>query len=95
LMKKSMVLGLMFIFGWESIVQYLPGTTQKFTFIHYIKSMLPYSSEDGGLLSSLMQRLEPSSTVESVTVLLLILAVSLGAACYVFKTKEYIIADSV
>ncbi|MCP5050005.1 MAG: ABC transporter permease subunit [bacterium] len=94
-MKKSILLGLLFIFGWENIVQYFPGSTQKFTLIHYIKSMLPYSDDGGGFLRFLMKRLEPSSTVESVTVLVIILVVALALASYVFKNKEYILSDSV
>jgi ABC-2 type transport system permease protein len=95
LLKKSMILGLFFIFGWENVVQYFPGTTQKFTVIHYIKSMLPYSQEKNAFLRLLLARLEPSSPVEAVTILLILTVVTLAAAAYVFQNKEYIISDAV
>jgi ABC-2 type transport system permease protein len=90
LFKKSMILGLLFIFGWESVVQYFPGTTQKFTLIHYVKSLLPYSTEN---VKFLVFRLEPSPLLESFIVLVLVTLVSLVMACLIFNRKEYVLAD--
>lgn len=90
LIKKSVILGLLFIFGWENVVQYFPGVTQKFTFIHYIKSLLPYSSEN---IKFLVFRLEPSGTGESILVLFLLTVISLIAATIIFNRKEYILSD--
>lgn len=90
-LKKSLILGLMFIFGWESIVHYLPGVTQKFTLIHYIKSLLPASSES---VKFLVFKLEASPVLESIAVLLIIALVSLIAGAVVFKRKEYILSDT-
>ena len=96
LFKKSMVLGIMFIFGWENVVQYIPGTTQKFTIIHWIKSLLPAAASDSGsFLRFLVFRLEPSSTVESLVVLILFIAAALVASSIIFKNKEYILSDTV
>lgn len=89
-LKKSLILGLMFIFGWESIVHYLPGVTQKFTLIHYIKSLLPVTSES---VKFLIFKLEPSTVFESIVVLSGITLVSLVAAAFIFKHKEYILSD--
>ena len=96
IMKKAgVVLGLLFIFGWENSVQYFPGVTQKFTVIHWIKSMLPRVSEDSSFLQILMFRLEPSSTLESLVVLTIFVIGALTAASFVFRNKEYILSDSV
>jgi ABC-type transport system involved in multi-copper enzyme maturation permease subunit len=96
IMKKAgVVLGLLFIFGWENSVQYFPGVTQKFTVIHWIKSMLPRVSEGSSFLQILMFRLEPSSTVESLVVLTIFVIAALTAASFVFRKKEYILSDSV
>jgi ABC-type transport system involved in multi-copper enzyme maturation permease subunit len=94
-MKKSLIFGLFFIFGWENVVQYFPGTTQKFTVIHYIKSLLPYAHEKNAFLRILLARLEPSSPAEAITILLILTVVVLAAASYVFQNKEYIISDAV
>ena len=47
-LKKSVLFGLFFSFGWENVVQYFPGSTQKFTVVHYLKSLLPYRPMGGG-----------------------------------------------
>jgi ABC-type transport system involved in multi-copper enzyme maturation permease subunit len=91
LIKKSVILGLLFIFGWENVVQYFPGVTQKFTFIHYIKSLLPYTADN---VKFLVFKLEPSGTAESIVVLLLLTLLSLFAASLIFKGKEYILSEN-
>jgi ABC-2 type transport system permease protein len=93
--KAGVVLGLLFIFGWETIVQYFPGITQKFTVIHWIKSMLPRVSEGSSFLKVLMFRLEPSSPVEALVVLTIFITGALAIAANVFKNKEYILSDNV
>jgi ABC-type transport system involved in multi-copper enzyme maturation permease subunit len=94
-LKKSVLFGLFFCFGWESIVQYFPGSTQKFTIMHYLKSLLPAASSGGasGPLSFLFIRLEPSSPAAAVVTLAILTAVFLGAAGFVFSRKEYIFVD--
>ncbi len=90
-MKKSIVFGLFFIFGWESVVQFFPGTTQKMTICHYVKSLLPHKlDEASGFLSF---RLSPSSGVESVLTLLLLTAAFLALSIFLFQRKEYSLAD--
>jgi len=91
LIKKSVILGLLFIFGWENVVQYFPGVTQKFTVIHFIKSLLPYTADN---VKFLVFKLEPSGTAESIVVLLLLTLLSLFAASLIFKRKEYILSEN-
>ena len=90
-MKKSILLGLFFVFGWESVVQYFPGVTQKFTIIHWIKSLLPVQADQGGFL---IFQLQPSPALESVAVLLIAGLLFLAAAVFIFERKEYILSDN-
>jgi len=90
-MKKSILLGLFFVFGWESVVQYFPGVTQKFTIIHWIKSLLPVQSSQGGFL---IFQLQPSPALESIVVLLAAGALFLFLAVFIFKRREYILSDN-
>lgn len=92
-LKKSILFGLFFCFGWESVVQYFPGTTQKFTIMHYLKSLLPAVSLGGEKLSFLVFRLEPSSAAASITTLLVLTAVFLALAGLIFSRKEYLFDD--
>ncbi|MBN2399132.1 MAG: ABC transporter permease subunit [Candidatus Aminicenantes bacterium] len=90
-MKKSILIGLFFVFGWESVVQYFPGVTQKFTIIHWIKSLLPVGASQGGFL---IFQLQPSPALESILVLLAAGALFLFLAVFIFERKEYILSDN-
>lgn len=90
-LKKSIMFGLIFSFGWENVIQYFPGSTQRFAIAHYLKSLLPRVS--GGRFSFLLFRLEPTSPVVAVLVLFLITAFFLGLACLFFSVKEYMFED--
>lgn len=89
--KKSILFGLIFAFGWENVIQYFPGSTQKFTIVHYLKSLLPAPVSDR--FSFLTFRLESTSPGMSIFMLFLIAAGFLFLACLVFTYKEYIFED--
>jgi ABC-type transport system involved in multi-copper enzyme maturation permease subunit len=91
LLKKSILVGLMFILGWESIVQFFPGVTQKLTVNHYIKSLLPIQL--GGKENILSIQLQPSPVSESIIMLLLITVVLMALAIFIFYRKEYVLSD--
>lgn len=93
-MKKSVLFGLFFSFGWETIVQYFPGSTQKLTVMHYLKSILrPETSGPGGALSFLFVRLEPTSVPVAVLTLLAIAAAALALAASLFTRREYLFEE--
>lgn len=95
-LRKSILFGLVFSFGWENVVQYFPGTTQKFTIMHYLKSLLPGlqagggTSDEAGLLKLLLFRLEPTSVPVAIITLVVLTAVFLASACWIFSRKEYL-----
>jgi ABC-2 type transport system permease protein len=91
--KRAVIFGLFFSFGWENVVQYFPGSTQKFTIIHYLKSLLPAMSSDDGKISFLRFNLEPSHPAVAIVTLLVLTVVFLCLACLVFSRKEYIFED--
>ncbi|MHB8055086.1 MAG: ABC transporter permease [Candidatus Aminicenantales bacterium] len=98
-LKKSILFGLFFCFGWENVVQYFPGTTQKFTIMHYLKSLLPGisagaggadGSANAGLLKFLLFRQEPTPVVTAIVTLIVLTAVFAGLACWIYARKEYL-----
>jgi len=90
---RPILLGLVFGFGWENVIQYFPGTTQKLSIVHYLKSLLPQYSSASGRLSFLFIRLEPTADWLAVLILVLITAVFLALAALLFTFKEYLIQD--
>jgi len=91
-LKRAILVGLMFGFGWENIIQYFPGSTQKFSLVHYMKSLMP-RRPSGGPLSMLLFRLEPTEPAVAVLTLVVIAAAFLALACWLFRTKEYLFEE--
>jgi ABC-2 type transport system permease protein len=89
--KRSIMFGLIFSFGWENVIQYFPGSTQRFAIVHYLKSLLPMPTS--GRFSFLLFRLEPTPPFLAVVMLFLITGVFLGLACLMFHYKEYILEE--
>jgi len=91
-LKRAIILGLVFGFGWETAIQYFPGSTQRFSIVHYLKSLLPYRPGSGGGrgVALLLFRLEPTSPALAVLALLGITGAFLALACAVFRVKEYL-----
>lgn len=92
-LKKSVMVGLIFSFGWENVIQYFPGSTQRFAIVHYLKSLLPGVMVSRGRFSFLTFRLNPTSWPVSILTLVLITAGFLTLAALLFHQKEYIYED--
>jgi len=90
-LKRSILFGLVFSFGWENVIQYFPGSTQRLAIVHYLKSLLHVPT--GGRFSFLLFRLEPTSPLLAVGILFLITGIFLGLACLIFSLKDYILED--
>lgn len=90
-LKRSVFFGLLFSFGWENVIQYFPGSTQRLAIVHYLKSFLP--AEAPGGFAFLTFRLEPTSPGVSLLVLVVVTALCLGLAGLLFSKKEYIVED--
>ncbi|MGA2361180.1 MAG: ABC transporter permease [Candidatus Aminicenantales bacterium] len=91
-LKRAILVGLLFGFGWENVIQYFPGSTQKFSLVHYMKSLMP-RRPSGGPLSILLFRLEPTEPVVAVITLVVIAAAFLALACWLFRAKEYLFEE--
>jgi len=90
-LKRSIFFGLLFSFGWENVIQYFPGSTQRLAIAHYLKSFLPATSS--GRFSFLTFRLEPTRPGFALLMLFAIAAAFLALACLFFSKKEYGLED--
>lgn len=84
--RRSVFFGLIFSFGWENVIQYFPGSTQRLAIIHYIKSIIPLPSS--GRFSFLTFQLEPTKPFYAILALLGISLFFLFFACLLFVFKE-------
>ena len=84
--------GLIFSFGWENVIQYFPGSTQRFAIVHYLKSLMPTPQAHEGF-AFLLFRLEPTPPALAVLILFLVTAGFLALACVIFALQEYILQD--
>ncbi|MCP4155072.1 MAG: ABC transporter permease subunit [bacterium] len=90
-LRRAVIAGLFYLFVWEFFVQYIPGTTQKLTINHYVKSLLPQSFT--GEASLLTFQLEASSTFESISTLLVLAILFLSLSTFIFYKKQYPLSD--
>jgi len=90
--KRPLLVGLIFIFGWEQAALAFPGYLKKFTVAYYLQAMVPHAMPNDSVVS-LIQGIfrETPSLVESLVWLTVILLVFLWAAAVSVERKEYVL----
>jgi hypothetical protein len=49
--KRPLLIGLIFIFGWENAALAFPGYLKKFTVAYYLQALVPHAMPDDNVLS--------------------------------------------
>ena len=90
--KRPLLVGLIFIFGWEQAALAFPGYLKKFTVAYYLQAMVPHAMPNDNVIS-LIQGIfrESPGLVESLVWLAVILLVFLWAAAVSVERKEYVL----
>jgi ABC-2 type transport system permease protein len=90
--KRPLLVGLIFIFGWEQAALVFPGYLKKFTVAYYLQAMVPHAMPNDSVVS-LIQGIfrETPSLVESLVWLGVILVVFLWLAAVSVERKEYVL----
>jgi ABC-2 type transport system permease protein len=94
LIKRAVLTGLVFAFGWEKIIAHLPSRMQHFTVVAYLNDLYPNYREpgSGGDIAELMKRILQSggaSTVSPGLTLILIFAACTAATAMLLYFREY------
>lgn len=84
-LKRPLIFGLFFVFGWQLGATIVPGVARYFTVTHYLHSLMPHESFQGTLSALVGQR---SSPTEAVLALLAMGIVTHGLAIWWFTNKE-------
>jgi ABC-2 type transport system permease protein len=92
-LKRPLVIGLVFAFGWEQLAMAMPGSMRSFTLAHYLQSLVPHAMPSDGGLIRVLQTLfgDAPSAMTSVFTLVLTIAVCLALAVKVVERREYVL----
>src|SRR3954467_13299438 len=90
--KRPLLIGLIFIFGWEQMALAFPGYLKKFTVAYYLQAMVPHAMPNDSVVS-LIQGIfrETPGLAESLISLAVILGLFLWAAAVSVERKEYVL----
>lgn len=82
--RHPLIVGLLFVFGWEKIITYVPGNAQYFTIMNYLQALYPGKSFiDTPIFSA------DISILTAIIVLFTLTILFAGVACYLPGLKEY------
>jgi len=90
--KRPLIIGLVFIGGWEQTAMALPGYMKRFTVAYYIQALVPHAMPSEGLMSVLQGvfRDTPPATV-AIAWLATYVVVFLYFAARIVERKEYVL----
>ncbi|MEO7193013.1 MAG: ABC transporter permease [Vicinamibacterales bacterium] len=92
LLKRPLIFGLLFVFGWEMLVMALPGYFKRLTVAYYLQGLVPHAIPGDSALD-IMQALfhEVPSLTESLLGLGVIAIVSIAIAVRTVSRREYVL----
>jgi ABC-2 type transport system permease protein len=91
-MKRPLIAGLVFAFGWEPLVLLFPGYLRRFTVAYYLQGLVTHQMPQDSAASLLFQIFhEVPSVLTSVASLAVIIAVTLWLAGRAVSDREYVL----
>jgi ABC-2 type transport system permease protein len=91
-LKRPLVIGLVFAFGWEPWVLLFPGYLKQLTIAYYVQALVPHAMPEDSALSVLLQAFQEVPSVPvSLVALTGITGLSLWLAARAVETREYVL----
>jgi len=91
-LKRPLVSGLVFAFGWEQLALALPGYLRQFTVAHHLQSLVPHTMPSDSTLSVIQGLFRQTTSVPgALTALGLMLVVFLWLAMRTVARREYVL----
>ena len=91
-LKRPLLVGLVFAFGWEQAALFMPGYLKRFTVAYYLQSLVPHAMPSDGVVSMLQAVFrETPSIPSSLFWLVVTLAVCLILAARAVERREYVL----
>ena len=90
--KRPLLIGLIFIFGWEQMAMAFPGYLKRFTIAYYVQGLVPQAMPNDSTMS-LIQGIfrESPGLFSSLAWLSVILVGFVSLAVWVVERKEYVL----
>jgi ABC-2 type transport system permease protein len=94
LLKRAVLFGLLFAFGWERFVAVLPGNVKLATIIHYLHRLFPFAEggQGGDIRSLIFGAPTPPKEISEVTALLVLVGMTAAftvLSARLLSLKEY------
>ena len=91
-LKRPLVIGLVFAFGWEPTVMLVPGYLKQVTVAYYLQALVPHAMPQDSTLSAILQVFSDVPPVAASLVALIgITAAALWLAARTVETREYVL----
>ena len=91
-LKRPLVIGLVFAFGWEPTVLLVPGYLKQLTVAYYLQSLVPHAMPQDSSITALLQTFAEVPPVSvSLAALVVITGVALWLAARTVETREYVL----
>lgn len=94
LLRRPLLTGLIFVFGWEPVAVFVPGYLRRLTVAYYLQSLVPHATPSDatlGLLTALRVFQEPPAAWVCLTSLVLIGGTGLLASMWTVGHREYVL----
>jgi ABC-2 type transport system permease protein len=90
--KRPLIVGLIFVFGWEQAAMAFPGYLKRFTIAYYVQGLVPHAMPNDSAIS-LIQGIfrESPSLAASLGWLAIIMAGFIALAAWIVERREYVL----
>jgi ABC-type transport system involved in multi-copper enzyme maturation permease subunit len=90
--KRPLLIGLVFIFGWEQAALVFPGYLKKFTIAYYLQALVPHAMPNDSVLTLIQGFFrENPPLITSLVWLAVILVAFLALAAWIVERREYVL----
>jgi hypothetical protein len=92
IIKRPLIAGLIFAFGWEQVALVIPGSVRRFTLMYYLQALVPHTRLSDNVIALLQALInDPPSTLVSVVSLMFAVVGSLVLAGKAIEAREYVL----
>jgi hypothetical protein len=91
-LKRPLLFGLMFIFGWELLVLAIPGYLKRLTVAYYLEGLVPHAVPSDSALRLVQSLFQDRPTVAGSLIAMTVMAVgSLWLGARAVARREYVL----